>query len=229
MKNAVLLAETRIETLLLENASLFRMFFAAPVSGKTVDGDSLEELVEGFVNNDQDKTERLVRHYYKNIFFNCIRIVRDDVAAEDLTHETFIKALKYRASFDKTQKFIFWLLKISTNVCLDYFNYHKRENMNVVRIEALNATAGNFRDLNELLVDANAQINLDKKIEQEIVSNAVMLLPVMYRVPVLLRYYNDLSYEEIAAIMQKPVGTIKFRVNRAKMILAKALGIDDMI
>jgi len=190
---------------------------------QTLDQSKVDDLINGFLGGDRGKTESLIKYYYRNVYFNCLRMVRDEAAAEDLTHESFIRALKYKSSFDRTQKFIFWLLKISTNVCLQYFNENKKDRFLLVHIDALDDSASSINNLNKILIDKKSHVKMEEKFENEIILKAVMLLPLIYRVPVLLRFYNDLSYEEIATILKKPVGTIKFRINRAKGLLAGAL------
>jgi len=177
------------------------------------------ELISGFLNGVPSLTEELITLYYKRIYFNCLKMLRDETAAEDATQETFIRAIKYKSSYDKKFRFIFWLLKISTNFCLDSLKKSGRENKMSVRIESLDTDAKNISGLRGLLVDKKAQMQIDDLAGSEMIKGAIDLLPVAYRVTVSLRYYNELSYEEIAQILNKPVGTIKFRMSRAKRLL----------
>jgi|GEM_PF-1543012 len=186
--------------------------------------DKLNELIDGFLSDDEIKTEQLIKCCYRRIFFNCLKLVKDEHVAEDLTHDTFIKALKYKSSFDKTQKFIFWLLKISTNICINYFNEKSKDAKNCVYIDALESEADSVKKVRDLLIDGKAERKIEEKLHNEIIYKAVSLLPLIYRMPVILKYYNDLSYEEISKILDKPIGTIKFRLNRAKAFLMAALG-----
>lgn len=189
----------------------------------SVDETGIEVLVDGFLSGSRDDTEELIKVYYKTIYLNCLRITRNDTTAEDLTHETFIRALKYKHTYDKNQKFLFWILKISANVCLYYFYRQNTKNKATVSIESLESDEVNFKELQEILTDKKAEARLDKNLEKELISDAVNLLPDIYRLPIILKYYYDFSYEEVAGILEKPMGTIKFRFNKAKKILAKFL------
>jgi len=199
------------------------MSFPVDEEYQALDQNKIDDLINGFIDGDRRKTELLIKYYYRNVYFNCLRMVREKSMAEDLTHESFIRALKYKSSFDRTQKFIFWVLKISTNVCLQYFNENKKDRLYLVHIDALDDSASSINFLNKILIDKKSHIKMEKKIESEIILKAVMLLPLIYRIPIVLRFYNELSYDEIATILKKPLGTIKFRLNRAKALLAVVL------
>jgi len=158
--------------------------------------------------------------FYKPVYLNCLKITRDNSVAEDLTHDVFVRAFKYKTNYDPQHKFIFWLIKISTNVCLTYLNKKSKERYRNVYIEELDCEAGNMKQLHDALVDKKAGLVIEEKFENELVEEAILLLPLPYRIPVVYKYYYDMSYEEIAKMLDKPIGTIKFRLNRAKRQLA---------
>lgn len=192
-------------------------------NGLNSDADQLNRLIEGFLKYEESSTEELVCYFYKKVFYNCLKIVKDESAADDLTHDTFIKALKYRNSFDKNQHFICWLFKISSNLCINYFNAQSKKIQRHVYIDALETEVHNVKQLRDVLIDKKSLNKIDQKIESEIIAGAVSLLPLIYRMPVILHYYNDFSYEEIAKILNKPIGTIKYRLHRAKAFLMTVL------
>jgi len=180
-----------------------------------------KEIIDGFLTGDIQKTGALIELYYKSLYLNCLKLTRNSDVSEDLTQEAFIRAFKYKNTYNKSFKFSNWLLKISTNVCMRYFNNHGRELKKTIYIESLDEHVKSFYQLNNLL--KKGEIPFDEKIENDIVSCAVNLLPFIYRAVLVLRYYNELTYEEISDVLKKPVGTVKFRLSRAKDLLGKLL------
>jgi RNA polymerase sigma-70 factor (ECF subfamily) len=92
-----------------------------------------------------------------------------------------------------------------------------------MRLDSLEVTFGNLYELKLNLVDQKSIIVFDEKFENEFVRKTIEAMPAIYRIPILLKYYCELSYEEIAYVIEKPVGTVKFRISRAKALLAKLL------
>lgn len=188
-----------------------------------IEPKELNELIEGFLNDDDGKIDALIGSYYKFVYFNCLRILRDPEAAKDLTQDAFVRVYKYRGTYDKKYKFSSWLLKIATNACMDYLRRAGRERSMSVRLETIESAAGSLSRLKKQLVDDKFESDMDEKFEKALLSDVISLLPAMYRVTLVLKYYNDLSYEEISKILNIPVGTAKFRINRAKRIIIKML------
>ncbi len=177
------------------------------------------ELIEGFIAGYPEETERLIALYYTRVYLNCIKLLRNADDSEDAVQETFIRAIKYKGSYDKKRTFLFWLLKISTNLCLDILKKNKRELIQTVRIEVLNAEVDGLKDFRDSIVDYKAQRDIEDWPVRELIKNAIDLLPVAYRATVSLRYYNEMTCEDIASILETPVGTIKFRLSRARAYL----------
>jgi RNA polymerase sigma-70 factor (ECF subfamily) len=198
-------------------------FIEQIVTGQFREDEKLSGLVDGFLENDKEKTGKLIETFYRKIYSNCLRILCDPYAAEDQTNETFIRAIKYRRTYDKKYKFSNWLLKISTNLCLNALRSRNTENKFCMRLDSLEVTFGNLYELKLNLVDQKSIIVFDEKFENEFVRKTIEAMPAIYRIPILLKYYCELSYEEIAYVIEKPVGTVKFRISRAKALLAKLL------
>lgn len=185
----------------------------------------INELIEGFLNGEDKKINALITAYYKFVYFNCVRILRDDEAAKDLTQDAFVRVYKYRNTYDKNFKFSNWLLKIATNACMDYLRKSNKDRARVLHIETIESGAGCVNDLKKYLVDDKFEAGMDEKFEKDLLNDIISLLPPIYRVTLVLKYYNDLSYEEISKILNIPAGTAKFRINRAKRIIIKLLSL----
>ncbi|HOD41289.1 MAG TPA: sigma-70 family RNA polymerase sigma factor [Candidatus Wallbacteria bacterium] len=186
-----------------------------------IETQETKQLIEGFFNGEDDKTNALISLYYKFVYYNCLRITRDADAAQDLTQDSFVRVYKYRETYDKKYKFSNWLLKISSNVCMDFLRQRGKDRVKVLYIEAIEAGAGSINDLKKFLIDEKAEIEMNEKFEKNLLKDLIGLLPAIYRVTVILKYYNDLKYEEISKILNIPVGTAKFRINRAIGIITK--------
>ncbi|EKD69693.1 MAG: RNA polymerase sigma factor SigW [uncultured bacterium] len=190
-----------------------------------IETQEIKELIDGFFNGEDKKTNALISLYYKFVYYNCLRITRDVEAAKDLTQDAFVRVYKYKETYDNKYKFSNWLLKISTNVCMDYLRKSNKDRARVLHIETIESGAGCVNDLKKYLVDDKFEAGMDEKFEKDLLNDIISLLPPIYRVTLVLKYYNDLSYEEISKILNIPVGTAKFRINRAKRIIIKLLSL----
>ncbi len=139
---------------------------------------------------------------YQNAIFNlAFRMTRDASLAEDISQEAFLKAYRKLGSFDPDKKFFSWLYKIAVNEAL---NTLKREN------EFLEYNDEN----NDPAEDDTAKERLNELSEK--LKKAVNMLPPKYKVPIVLKHYEGLSYEEISVMLDIPVGKVKSRLYTAR-------------
>jgi RNA polymerase sigma-70 factor (ECF subfamily) len=169
---------------------------------------SEQELIARSVAHDADAYGQLVDRYKRAIYRHCFALLRDEDAAEDVAQDTFIAAYYKLTSFDQSRKFSTWLFKISTNKCLDTLKARKR-----------------FVDNEKAVFEAVAPKSYDahRAAQDDEVAQAVARLKPTYRVVVTLYYFEGKSYDEIAELMGKPLGSIKAWMNRAKKSLRKEL------
>ena len=166
----------------------------------------------------------LVRRYERPVFSLVFRMVRDTATAEDLAQETFIKVLnhidKYRSEF----KFSSWLFKIANNVAIDHL---RRRQLSTISIDGapnassaadVEATRFDIADKSESALDAMEARELGSAIER-----AIGALRPEYRSCIMLRHVEGRSYEEIAATLDLPLGTVKTYIHRARHQLREAL------
>lgn len=185
--------------------------------------DIERELVEGFIADDRNCVEKVIEKLYRRVFLNCLKVTRDASAAEDLSQDTFVKALKYRKSYEPKFRFINWLLKISTNLCIDFLNgKDKRESMTVC-LKMFSATDCDAAEACAEIEDARAHLKIDSKVAEINFAAALETIPAECRIAFVSVHMMFLSYEEAAEMLSAPVGTVKSRVNRAKYFLAKIL------
>ncbi len=166
----------------------------------------------------------LVRRYERPIFSLVYRMVRDRELAEDLSQETFIKALNALDSYRPEYKFSSWIFKIANNAAIDQLRRRELDTLSLegsphaVTPEAVEATALQIGARGESALDAVASIELGGEIEK-----AIAQLRPEYRSCILLRHVEGYAYEEIAQILDLPLGTVKTYIHRARHELRRAL------
>jgi RNA polymerase sigma-70 factor (ECF subfamily) len=167
----------------------------------------------------------LIRRYERPLFSLLYRMVRDRELAEDLAQETFIKALNAIESYRPEFKFSSWIFKIANNAAIDQLRRRELDTLslegspNAVTPEAMEATALQIGDRQESPLDTVEAKELGGQIEA-----AIAQLRPEYRSCILLRHVEGRAYEEIAQILNLPLGTVKTYIHRARNELRQALG-----
>jgi RNA polymerase sigma factor (sigma-70 family) len=147
-------------------------------------------------------------------------MVHDVQEAEDLTQESFIKAFNSLAQFNEEYAFSTWLYKIASNNCIDYFRKRKLQTYSLDK-------PIQYKDSEIQQEIPDPDLNPEKSIladeRQTIIQEAIATLPEKYYTAIVLRHNDERSYEEIAEILNLPLGTVKARIFRAREMLNKAL------
>jgi RNA polymerase sigma-70 factor, ECF subfamily len=166
----------------------------------------------------------LIRRYERPVFSLVYRMVRDRELAEDLTQDTFVKVLthieKYRSEF----KFSSWLFKIANNVAIDHL---RRRQLDTISMEGSpHATTTDLTEATSFELATQAETPLQELEARElgsVIERAIAQLRPEYRACILLRHVEDRSYEEIAATLDLPLGTVKTYIHRARHELRRLL------
>lgn len=178
------------------------------------DFDLIDKAV---IEKDQQAFAMLMKRYKKAVYFMILKMIRDADDAEDLTMEAFAKAFKNLHKFKKDYTFSTWLFRIATNNTIDFIRKKKLKTM------SLNTTmsddGGNAVTIDVEDDDNNPQDEYIKSQRIEMVRVFVDKLPAKYRKLVQLRYFDELSYEEIAQELEKPLGTVKAQLHRSRELL----------
>ena len=160
--------------------------------------------------------ESLVRTYEKTIYNLTLRMTGNREDAFDLTQTTFLKAWHAISLFQFDSKFSTWLCRIATNACIDFLRKEKRR-------RAVSLTVLDESDqLYEMSVadeSLNPAVIAEAASERERVYEALNALPQEYRMALSLRAVEDMSYEEIAEVLDVKAGTVKSRISRAREML----------
>jgi RNA polymerase sigma-70 factor (ECF subfamily) len=172
----------------------------------------------------EDAFRELVRRYERPVFSLIFRMVRDSATAEDLAQDTFIKVLnhidKYRSEF----KLSSWLFKIANNVAIDHLR--RRQIATISMSGSPHAATASEVEATSFDVASDDESALDEMESKELgsaIEKAIARLRPEYRSCILLRHVEDRSYEEIAATLDLPLGTVKTYIHRARQQLRESL------
>lgn len=159
----------------------------------------------------------LIRRYERPVFSLILRMVRDRQLAEDLAQETFIKALNAIATYRPEFKFSSWIFKIANNAAIDHL---RRREVDTLSLDGSpNATSQDDIEATALQVGDKGETPLAELEARELgtaIEKAIGALRPEYRSCIMLRHVEGLAYEEIAQLLDLPLGTVKTYIHRAR-------------
>lgn len=167
----------------------------------------------------------LIRRYERPIFSLIYRMVRDRELAEDLSQETFVKALNAIDSYRPEFKFSSWIFKIANNAAIDHLRRRELKTLSIEGSphartpEAMEATA-----LQITSRDSGPLAYVESRELGGMIEEAIGQLRPEYQSCILLRHVEGRPYEEIAEMLDLPLGTVKTYIHRARNELRKSLG-----
>lgn len=179
--------------------------------------EDFELIDRAVLESDQQAFATLMKRYKKAVYFMVLKMIRDADDAEDLTMEAFAKAFRNLHKFKKDFTFSTWLFRIATNNTIDFIRKKKLKTMSLNT--TLSDDGGNPVNIDVEDDDKNPQDEFIKSQRIEMVRIFVDKLPAKYRKLVQLRYFDELSYEEIAQELDKPLGTVKAQLHRSRELL----------
>jgi RNA polymerase sigma-70 factor (ECF subfamily) len=170
------------------------------------------DSIKRFKNGDPSTFEEIVRRHQDRIYNLCRYMLQDTQDAQDAAQDVFVKAYAGLKAFKPDASLSTWLYRIAVNTCLD----HKKKS----RLEPL--------DSESLIEDlASAEPSPERLYESKEISRAVQgalqKLPENLRAAIVLKEIEELSYEEIAAVLDTALGTVKSRISRAREELRRLL------
>jgi len=180
-----------------------------------------EDLMDHCVLGSEAAFADLVRRYKTRIVNLIYRFIRDHQRAEDLAQEVFVRVFLHRERYRKSGKFSTWIFTIAVNLAKNEIR-RKVRLRNTSSLEGLAEVAGSS---GFFLKDDKPPPDRDLERDQlnVLVNAAIQKLPQRYRTALVLRDIEGLSYEEIGDILQIPGGTVRSRINRARLMLKEKL------
>ena len=170
-------------------------------------------LIELCRVGDSSAIERFVQTYQQDIYRLALSILDDPIEADDATQEALLAALRGLDSFNRASSLKTWLFSITVNICRTRLQRQKRSE----RLRQI--LGGILRTQGTASVEENAM----KNESDEALWHAIHSMDEKHRIPIVLRYYHDLSVPEIAHILQIPEGTVHSRLNTARRQLHEVL------
>jgi RNA polymerase sigma-70 factor, ECF subfamily len=166
----------------------------------------------------------LVRRYERPVFSLIFRMVRDREISEDLAQDTFIKVLNHIDKYRPEFKLSSWLFKIANNVAIDHL---RKRQLDTVSIDgsphAMSAAEVEATSFDVVARQESALDEMEAKELGSAIERAIQKLRPEYRACIMLRHVEGRSYEEIAATLDLPLGTVKTYIHRARHQLRDAL------
>lgn len=175
-----------------------------------------EKLILRFQEGDINAYNELVKRYKDRLLNFVLRYFNNVEQAEDVVQDTLIKLYTHASYYKNVAKFSTWIFTIAKNNALTELRKNKRK-----KTDSLWTDDGQVIDIN------SKDESLDSKVQNEIAIDQLNKfldeIPENFRMAVVLRDFQELSYEEISKILEIPIGTIKSRINRGRIQLAEKM------
>ncbi|MFZ5968217.1 MAG: RNA polymerase sigma factor [Bacillota bacterium] len=173
--------------------------------------ESDNEIVQRILKGDGELFGELIDRYKNAVYSLCYRMVGSQEEAKDLAQEAFIKAYHSLDKYNPEYKFSTWILKVATNLCIDYLRKKKVQTMPIDERLSMPYDTASAEDM-----------YLHKQNQKEIV-NAIEELPEEYKILILLYHKEGLSYQSICDTLDLPMSKVKNRLHRARSMLKERL------
>jgi RNA polymerase sigma-70 factor, ECF subfamily len=180
-----------------------------------------EDLMARAADDDTKAFTELVRRYQSRVIHLVSRLLNDRVVSEDLAQEVFVRVHLHRKNYRTGSKFSTWLFTIAANLAKNEIRRRKRRR----NWTSLDEMQEQLQDASMQFADprANKEVDLERAQLSGVVGAAIATLPERYRVALVLRDIDGLAYEEIGQILKIPGGTVRSRINRARLMLKRKL------
>jgi RNA polymerase sigma-70 factor (ECF subfamily) len=177
---------------------------------------AMDNLIARCLEGDQSAWDQIVRQHWRKVFNLAYKFVGRHDEAEDLTQDIFLKIFKALHTFDRRANFQTWLISISRNLCIDHYRSVRKERETMARdVDAA--------ELSPVSRERGPHSQLEQLDLRQLIKKALAELPPSLRQAVILRDLQEFSYQEIAGQLGLPEGTVKSRINRGRLELARQL------
>ena len=188
---------------------------------RQLEGLGLESVIERAQSRDAEALGEIYHRYVRRVFGLCRYMLNSREGAEDATSEVFLKLQRALESYDGSIPFPRWLLRVAGNQCIDILRRRQRGLKVFVEVEDESAV------IDAATPEPSPLGAVISEEERAKVRDAIARLPDNYRVPLLLRYYGDLSYDDIAQELKVERNNVALLIFRAKKELRRRLAPRD--
>jgi RNA polymerase sigma-70 factor (ECF subfamily) len=173
------------------------------------------DLITDTLNGNHTSFTTLVNRYYASLYWVIYRIVGNSTDADDLTSESLVKAYESLSSYSNKYAFSTWLHTIGSNRAIDFVRNRNKQP------SPINNPTSTEEDIMTPSIesDLSAEDNMIRLETNEIIADVISELKPFHRSLIDMRYFKNMSYEEISKKLNKPIGTIKTGLFRARKIL----------
>jgi RNA polymerase sigma-70 factor (ECF subfamily) len=170
-----------------------------------------ERMVTLVREKDQELYAEIVRRYEAKLLRYAMSIIKDEHRSQDIVQNAFIKAFINLQSFNVKMKFSSWIYRITHNEAINEIKKYRKE----VRLDDIPEIENIPSD------ETKADELFDSNLIRDMLKSSLDSLPMSYREPLYLYYFEERSYQEISDILRMPMGTVATRINRGKSLLKK--------
>jgi RNA polymerase sigma-70 factor (ECF subfamily) len=174
------------------------------------------EIIRRAKDGDERAFEYIVKKYQSKVANLIFKIIGDQDIVEDLTQEVFLRVMESLKDYKFGSAIYTWIYRITVNICIDEIRKRQRS-----RAFSLDNIVGQNPKSEPSY--SPVEKTFERGEMREIIENALSKLPAEYKTVIVLREFEDLSYEEIAKILKIRIGTVKSRIFRARKLLAEYL------
>ena len=179
------------------------------------------ELVQAAIIGDQKAYAELMDRYRQSVFHTMLKMVNNRDDADDLTIEAFGKAFNKLNSYAPRYAFSTWLFKIAINNCIDHIRKKRLHLLSIDDPIEYDSDYDYTHNIRAIQLDPEEKFIRDQKVQ--LMRSMLNKLSYKYRLMIELRFFEEMSYEEIATELEIPLGTVKAQLFRAKEILFELL------
>ena len=176
-----------------------------------------EELISRFQNGEEHAYIELVKRYQDRLMSFVYRFVNDQVVAEDIVQDTLVKLYTHKDYYRNIAKFSTWIYTIAGNLAKTELRKNKRRK--VTNLSEMGTDDWQY----DIPGNEDTAEEVYGKFDGEQIHKAIQSLPDHFREVIILRDIQELSYEEVSSIVEVPLGTVKSRINRARLQLQEML------
>lgn len=181
-----------------------------------------DQLVEEALGGNALSFQLLVERYQERIFALSRHYTKSAVEVEDIAQDTFLKAFRRLETFQRQSSFSTWLYRIAVNTALDFLKRSGRSPVQAVEDPELTAAPVRGQAGSGVTI-ASPDVNLRREELARITQNVLAELPEIFRTVLVLREFEDLSYQEMAEVLGISIGTVESRLFRARARFKEAL------
>ncbi len=182
--------------------------------------DEDKELIERALAGNQDAYRQLMERHRPAIYHIVYKIARGGEVVNDLVQETFMKAFASLSTYRSEYKFSTWLYRIAANAAIDHL---RKKRLKTLSLDSPPETSSGRIEIEIPDNSYNPERDFEARERRVSIDEAIESLPDKYRIVIVYRHKDDKSYEEIAEVLNIPIGTVKARIFRARELLKKKL------